>query len=85
MIHSCSVLDSKHCCGISKKRKSACSGAAPGKKECLIWSSAAKRRGGREPFQVDKQLEQKLAIRNESVQGRTGVAWEGPESPLRQD
>lgn len=51
----------------------------------MIWSSAAKRRGGREPFQVDKQLEQKLAIRNESVQGRTGVAWEGPESPLRQD
>lgn len=41
---------------------------------------AAERRGRKEPFRVDKLLEQRLGIRNESVWGRVGVAWEATEA-----
>lgn len=51
----------------------------------MIWNHAAKRTGRKEPFQVDKLHEQRLGIRNESVWGKVGVAWEAKEIPLRQD
>lgn len=52
--------------------------------EGLTCSHAAERRGRKEPFQVDRLLEQKLGIRHESVWGRMGVAWEAVEVPLGQ-
>lgn len=51
----------------------------------MVQSSVVERRGGKEPFQVDKYLEQKLGIKNERIQGKRGVAWEATGVPLRQD
>lgn len=51
----------------------------------MIWSHEAERKGRKEPFQVDKLLEQRFKIRHESVWGRVGIAWEATEVPLRQE
>lgn len=38
----------------------------------MEWSSAVERRGGKEPFQAGKYLEQKLGIKNKALRGSWG-------------